>query len=193
MFVVSAPSGGGKGTILEALAGTGATMQCSVSATTRKPRLAEKDGVDYRFVDRQQFEKWIEQDKFVEWAEVHGQLYGTLKEELERKRGSGESVILELDVQGMRNVKETGRAAVLFDRYNDDWSRIGWVLVRGTASLLDGGREHSRAINLLRSRYPQYQTMSLETLPIIAVRANRCTSWGNIEEPRPSPSRRNWS
>jgi len=106
IFVVSAPSGGGKGTILEALADVGATMQSSVSATTRKPRLAEKDGVDYRFVDRQQFEEWIGQDKFVEWAEVHGQLYGTLKEELERQRGSGESVILELDVQGMRSVKE---------------------------------------------------------------------------------------
>ena len=82
----------------------------------------------------------------------------------------------------VRNIMETGRAAILFDRYDDDWSRIGWVLVRGTASILHGGREHSRAIRLLRSRYQQYQTMSLETLPIIAVRADRCTGWGNLEE-----------
>lgn len=106
IFVVSAPSGGGKGTILEALAGDGAAMRYSVSATTRPPRAGEADNVDYRFVDRQQFEEWIEQDQFVEWAEVHGQRYGTLKEELERQRASGQSVILELDVQGMRSVKE---------------------------------------------------------------------------------------
>ena len=80
-----------------------------------------------------------------------------------------------------RNVMETGRAAVLFDRYDDDWSQIGWVLVRGTASILHSGQEHCRAISLLRRRYLQYQNMSLETLPIIAIRAGRCTSWGNVE------------
>ena len=66
------------------------------------------------------------------------------------------------------------------DRYDDDWSRIGWVLVRGTASVLHSGEEHSRAISLLRSRYQHCQNMSLETLPIIAVRVDRCTSWGNL-------------
>jgi guanylate kinase len=106
IFVVSAPSGGGKGTILEALANAGVTLRYCVSATTRKPRACEKDGVDYRFVDRRQFEEWIMQDEFVEWAEVHGQLYGTLKQEMERQGASGQSVILELDVQGMRSVKE---------------------------------------------------------------------------------------
>lgn len=106
IFVVSAPSGGGKGTILEALTNAGATLRYSVSATTRAPRAGEADNVEYRFVDRRQFEEWIGQGLFVEWAEVHGQLYGTLQKELDRQRASGQSVFLELDVQGMRSIKK---------------------------------------------------------------------------------------
>lgn len=106
IIVVSAPSGGGKGTILGALADAGAAMRYCVSATTRSPRVGETDGVEYRFIDCEQFDEWIDQGKFAEWADVHGHRYGTLKEELERHRESGQHVMLELDVQGMRSVKK---------------------------------------------------------------------------------------
>ncbi len=86
------------------------------------------------------------------------------------------------NLKRVRNVAETGRAAVLFDRYdNDDWSRLGWVLVRGAASVLRDGREHSRALALLRERYSQYRDMPLEESPVIAVRADSCTSWGSLD------------
>ena len=85
------------------------------------------------------------------------------------------------NLKRVRNVAETGRAAVLFDRYDDDWSRLGWVLVRGAASVLHEGREHSRALALLRERYTQYRDMPLEESPVIAVRADSCTSWGSLE------------
>lgn len=86
------------------------------------------------------------------------------------------------NLKRVRNVAETGRAAVLFDCYdNDDWSRLGWVLVRGAASVLRDGREYSRALALLRERYSQYQDMPLEGSPVIAVRAHSCTSWGSLD------------
>ncbi len=87
-----------------------------------------------------------------------------------------------INLKRVRNIAETGRAAVLFDHYdNDDWSRLGWVLVRGEASVLHDGREHSRALALLRERYSQYRDMPLEESPVIAVRADSCTSWGSRE------------
>ncbi len=82
----------------------------------------------------------------------------------------------------VRNIMETGRAAVVVDRYDEDWSRLGWVLLRGTAELLQPGcDEHERALSLLRQRYPQYRTMLLEELPVIAVRIERIVHWGALE------------
>ena len=86
------------------------------------------------------------------------------------------------NLKRVRNVAETGSAAALFDSFdNDDWSRLGWVLVHGTASILRDGREHSRALTLLRERYSQYQEMPLEESPVIAVRADSCISWGHLD------------
>ena len=86
------------------------------------------------------------------------------------------------NLKRVRNIIETGRAAVLFDRYDDDWSRLGWVLVRGEASVLRKGSEYSRALELLRERYPQYRDMPLEALPVIVVRADSCASWGRLDQ-----------
>jgi len=112
LFVVSAPSGGGKGTILRRVLAADAQLCHAVSATTRSPRAGEVEGTHYYFVDRPTFEKWIAEGRFAEWATVHGELYGTLHEELDRIRASGRDVVLELDVQGMRSIRRLRPEAV---------------------------------------------------------------------------------
>jgi guanylate kinase len=105
LFVLSAPSGGGKGTILATVLERDPLLKKSVSATTRSPRLDEEDGRHYHFVDDARFDAWIEEGKFAEWAKVHSNRYGTLREELDRQLATGSDVVLELDVQGMRSLK----------------------------------------------------------------------------------------
>ena len=79
-----------------------------------------------------------------------------------------------------RNIRENPRAAVIVDHYDDDWSQLGWVMLRGKAEVLAAGEEPRRAQALLRARYPQYETMVLDGLPVLAVRVDRVTSWGNL-------------
>lgn len=105
VIVVSAPSGGGKGTILNRVFGEDNRLRHTVSATTRRPRKGEVDGRHYHFVDEETFRRWIDEGRFVEWAEVHGSLYGTLHSELVRLTQEGADVVLELDVQGMRSLR----------------------------------------------------------------------------------------
>lgn len=99
-IVVAGPSGAGKHTVLDRVMKNDPRLVCSVSATTREPRSGEEDGRDYQFMSRQDFIARVEADEFIEYAEVHGELYGTLKKELERLRGLDCDPILELDVQG---------------------------------------------------------------------------------------------
>ena len=106
IFVISAPSGGGKGTILAEAFKRDEQLVHAISVTTRKPRDNEQDGVHYHYTDTDTFKSWIEEDRFLEWAEVHGNLYGTLQDEMVRQLETGHDVIFELDVQGMRSVKE---------------------------------------------------------------------------------------
>ena len=106
LVVVSAPSGGGKGSILERVMRADPALRHAVSATTRAPRPGEVDGRHYYFVDRQTFENWIQQGRFAEWANVHSELYGTLHDELDRLAEAGSDVVLELDVQGMRSMRK---------------------------------------------------------------------------------------
>jgi PPOX class probable F420-dependent enzyme len=82
----------------------------------------------------------------------------------------------------VRNIEETGRAALVVDRYDEDWTQLGWVLLRGRAELLaPGSPEQARAVKLLRQRYPQYRTMRLETQSMIALRIERVSVWGKLE------------
>jgi len=106
LIVVSAPSGAGKGTILKRAMETDRNLLHTVSATTRQPRQGEIEGIHYYFVDHPTFEKWIADGKFVEWAKVHTELYGTLHSELARIRALDRDVVLELDVQGMRSIRK---------------------------------------------------------------------------------------
>ena len=80
----------------------------------------------------------------------------------------------------LRNIAENPAVAVVVDRYDDDWARLGWVMLRGPAEVLTGGTEHARAQALLRARYPQLRAMDIAALPVIAVRLERVTSWGNL-------------
>jgi guanylate kinase len=105
ILVVSAPSGGGKGTILGRIMAEDKLVVHSVSVTTRQPRGNEKDGTHYFFASPEQFNEWIADDKFYEWAEVHGNFYGTLKDEIDKHVKTGYDVVMELDIQGMRSVK----------------------------------------------------------------------------------------
>ena len=105
VVVVSAPSGAGKTTVLaRALRDLGG-IRFSVSHTTRAPRGAERDGVEYHFVDRPTFERLRDEGSLLEWAEVHGNLYGTGLAEIERASAAGVDILLDLDVQGASQVR----------------------------------------------------------------------------------------
>ena len=80
----------------------------------------------------------------------------------------------------LRNIIENPVAAFVADRWDEDWCRLAWIMLRGPAEILAGGAEHDRAQALLRSRYRQYQGMELAGLPVIAIRIERVTSWGDL-------------
>jgi len=105
VIVVSAPSGAGKTTVLARVLRDLGGIRFSVSHTTRAPRGAERDGVEYHFVDRPGFERLLAEGSLLEWAEVHGNLYGTGLSEIERARAAGVDILLDLDVQGAAQVR----------------------------------------------------------------------------------------
>ncbi|MDK2973549.1 MAG: guanylate kinase [Candidatus Sumerlaeota bacterium] len=106
LFVVSAPSGGGKSTILKALRQQDPGLSYSISVTTRKARGDERDGIEYHFRTVEEFEALIAENAFVEYAKVHGNYYGTLKSEVDRRTENGADVLLDIDVQGSLNLKQ---------------------------------------------------------------------------------------
>lgn len=106
LLVFSGPSGAGKGTICKELLRRNPELCISVSATTRVPRQGEVDGVNYFFLDKEKFEKMIENDEFLEYASVYGNYYGTPKDYVLEKLDEGQDVILEIDIQGALKVKE---------------------------------------------------------------------------------------
>jgi guanylate kinase len=108
LFIVSAPSGTGKTTVVERLAKVTDRLKLSRSYTSRAPRGDEQDGVDYNFVSRAKFEAMIANGEFLEWADVFGNLYGTAAADTKRCLESGEDVVLVIDVQGARKVRSTG-------------------------------------------------------------------------------------
>ena len=99
-------------------------------------------------------------------------LYITIDEKPKRAAGAA--------LKRVRNIAQNPNVAFVADRYDDDWTRLGWVLLRGRAEILAGGVEHDEAQALLRSRYPQLAAMQIAALAVIAVRVKRVTSWGNL-------------
>jgi len=102
--VVSGPSGAGKTTVLNRVMAELDAIRFSVSHTTRIPRSGEKDGVEYHFVSRREFERLISEGAFLEWAEVHGEMYGTARAEYDRAAREGVDLLLDIDVQGADQV-----------------------------------------------------------------------------------------
>ncbi len=112
LYVVAAPSGAGKTTLVRLLLEQEAGVSLSVSFTTRPPRPGEHDGRDYRFVDAAAFRAMIARQEFLEWAEVHGNLYGTSKTWIIERLASGNDVLLEIDWQGARQVRSVFPGAI---------------------------------------------------------------------------------
>jgi guanylate kinase len=106
IFIISAPSGSGKSTLVERLLATVTGLMFSVSYTTRPPRGHEKDGKSYHFVAREDFEAMIARDEFLEWAQVFGNYYGTHRGIVEAARAAGRDVVLDIDVQGARQLRD---------------------------------------------------------------------------------------
>ena len=112
LFVISAPSGSGKTTLVRRLLDTLDDVQFSISFTTRSVRGSERDGIDYHFIAEESFRSKIEDGEFLEWAEVHGSLYGTSKIETEKIRAGGEDILMDVDVQGAMQVRKAQPDAV---------------------------------------------------------------------------------
>jgi guanylate kinase len=106
VVVISGPSGVGKSSFVEQLLAADLNLEYSVSATTRSRRPHETDGRDYVFLTREEFRRRIDAGEFVEWAEVHGEQYGTLRSEIDRRLAQGRNVLLDIDVQGGMAVRK---------------------------------------------------------------------------------------
>ena len=112
VFVITGPSGVGKGTLIRLLRERIPELELSVSATTRAPRPGEENGVDYHFLSDEEFAEKVAAGEFVEWAQYSGRRYGTLRSELQRHLDAGHPVVLEIEVQGARQVRKAMPEAV---------------------------------------------------------------------------------
>ena len=105
------------------------------------------------------------------YAVAGNTLYITVDEKPKRR---------DIPLKRVRNILENPKTAFVADRYDEDWRRLGWVMLRGEAEILHDGPEHDHAQAILIARYPQYRTMHLADLPVIALRIARATSWGDL-------------
>lgn len=124
LFVVAAPSGAGKSSLVRALLELDSYVQPSVSHTTRAPRGQEKHGREYYFVSRPEFDAMVQADAFLEWAHVHDQRYGTSKKAIEERMTQGADVILEIDFQGAMQVKKIFANAVTIFVLPPSWEEL---------------------------------------------------------------------
>ncbi|MFM2346043.1 MAG: hypothetical protein RL654_796 [Pseudomonadota bacterium] len=124
LYVVSAPSGAGKSSLVKALLELDARLMVSVSHTTRAPRGQEQHGREYWFVGQDEFQSMIDRGDFFEWAQVHGNRYGTSRAAIERRLQAGEDVVLEIDFQGALQIKQIFPAAVLIFILPPSWEEL---------------------------------------------------------------------
>jgi guanylate kinase len=130
LFVIAAPSGAGKSTLVKALLADDSRLMVSVSHTTRPPRGQEQDGREYHFIDTAAFRAKIEAGDFFEWAEVHGNLYGTSRDAVEARVSEGQDVVLEIDWQGALQIKQLFPNAVLIFVLPPSWQELSERLNR---------------------------------------------------------------
>ena len=124
LFVVAAPSGAGKSSLVKALLELDSHLAVSVSHTTRPPRGQEQDGREYWFIDEPAFRAMIDRGEFFEWAQVHGNLYGTSRKAIEARLQHGDDVVLEIDWQGALQIKQLFPHAVLIFVLPPSWDEL---------------------------------------------------------------------
>jgi guanylate kinase len=124
LFVVAAPSGAGKSSLVRALLELDSRVQPSVSHTTRAPRGQEKHGREYFFVSQQEFDAMVAAEAFIEWAHVHSQRYGTSKKAIEERMAQGADVILEIDFQGAIQIKDIFANAICIFILPPSWEEL---------------------------------------------------------------------
>lgn len=130
LYVVAAPSGTGKSSLVKALLEVDARMELSVSHTTRAPRGQEVHGREYYFVSHDEFDRMVHADAFVEWAQVHGNRYGTSRKAIEDKIAAGADIVLEIDYQGAIQIKQQFPNAVLIFILPPSWPELRARLMR---------------------------------------------------------------
>ena len=165
LFVVSGPSGVGKSTLCRHILQDISDIRLSVSYTTRPPRSGETDGKEYRFIPEEEFREKIEEHAFAEWAEVYGRLYGTPWKELEQEPGIHTDILLDIDVQGARQVMKTLQKAVTIFILPPSLEILRTRLAgRGTDSSEEQNRRFQKSQDEMKS-YSEYQyTIRNETL-----------------------------
>jgi guanylate kinase len=130
LFVVAAPSGAGKSSLVKSLLELDSHLVVSISHTTRPPRGQEQDGREYMFVDAATFQGMVNSGDFFEWAEVHGNLYGTSRAAIEQRVASGQDVVLEIDWQGALQIKQIFPNAILIFILPPSWEELAQRLNR---------------------------------------------------------------
>ena len=130
LFAVAAPSGAGKSSLVKALLELDSHLAVSVSHTTRAPRGQEQDGREYWFVDEPAFQAMAERGEFFEWAQVHGNLYGTSRKAIEQRLADGQDIVLEIDWQGALQIKQLFAHTVLIFILPPSWDELRQRLQR---------------------------------------------------------------
>jgi guanylate kinase len=154
LIVVSGPSGSGKSTLIKMLLKKHPELLFSVSHTTRTKRDGEIDGKDYIFISKDDFEKMIKENSFLEWAEVHRHFYGSSWKEIERKSTQGASLILDLDIQGTRNLKSRFPGAWAIFIIPTSLEELEKRLIKRHGSILNS--EYKNRLNRARKELSQF-------------------------------------